>query len=854
MQHFASGKRYAAGFPACSRRKTSQGSAAVPNESFSMSAYVGIAGALKRRTVRIMKLTAVLLTLAFLQVQAHGLGQEVTLDVKGEKLEKVLSLIEKQTGYVFFTTDDLLKKARPVTLQVRNEALSRALDLCFKGQVLDYVIDGKTISVVDRKINNAPTRQTISVPIEEVKVDVTGRVVNEKGEPVQGATVVVKGSTRATATNEKGEFRLEGVEDKATLVISGINIETYEIKVRGREILAVKVQTKVSMGEAVTVTVNTGYQTFKPNEITGSVTTISKEQLDQRVATDIISKLEGITNGLVFNKDATTGNNQLRIRGESTLFGQTEPLLVVDNFPYDGNISEINPNDVENITILKDAAAASIWGVRAGNGVIVITTKKGKPNQALRIELNANTTLTEKPNLGYLPLINSSDFIDYEIFLFGQGKFNSDLIDPNKKSVSPVIEILNNRKSGLISSKDSATQIDALRNNDWRTDFLKHLYRNELNQQYQLNVSGGTNKTSYYLSAGFDKLNAALIGTESHRITLDNRTVFRPIDKLELQVSMGYTENTNKNSGNDYIPNYYPYMRLVDDNGQQLAIPQHRKVFEDTIGKYGFYDWKYYPLQERDNIENSINNQSLRLLTSLKYTLVRGLTTDITYQYYRTTSKTENLTTQNSYSIRNNLNTFAILNNGYFTGSNYPLGGSLILENEDIIGHNGRFKLDYNRAWINHSISVMAGIDVREVRTNRNTSRLMGYDKETGSFATPNPFQSYPTYPTGNSNLGGGTIYGLSNSGTLNRYRSYFADIAYSYLDRYTIFGSARFDGSNYFGVNTNNKTVPLWSVGGKWNVSKESFYHSKLLTFLGIRTTYGYNGNLSPSIAALTT
>src|SRR5690606_25196809 len=116
----------------------------------------------------------------------------------------------------------------------------------------------------------------------------------------------------------------------------------------------------------VTVTVNTGYQTFKPNEITGSVTTISKEQLDQRVAPDIISKLEGITNGLVFNKDPLNGNNQLRVRGESTMFGYTEPLIVVDNFPYDGKINEINPNDVESITVLKDAAAASIWGVRAG--------------------------------------------------------------------------------------------------------------------------------------------------------------------------------------------------------------------------------------------------------------------------------------------------------------------------------------------------------------------------------------------------------------------------------------------------------------------------------------------------------
>jgi TonB-linked SusC/RagA family outer membrane protein len=853
MQHFASGKRYAAGFPACSRRKKSQESAAVPNESFSMSAYVGIAGAFKRRTVRIMKLTAVLLTLAFLQVQANGLGQEVTLDVKGEKLEKVLSLIEKQTGYVFFTTADLLKKARPVTLQVRNEALSRALDLCFKGQVLDYVIDGKTISVVERKINNTPT-QNIPTPAEEVKVDVTGRVVNENGESVPGATVMVKGSTQATATNEKGEFRLENVDDKSVLVISGINIETYEVRVRGRENLAIKVQTRVSMSEAVTITMNTGYQEIPKERATGSFATVNKELLDQRVAPDIISKLEGITSGLVFNKDAGTGENKLRIRGESTIFGKSDPLIVLNGFPYEGDLSNINPNDIESVNVLKDAAAASIWGVQAGNGVIVLTTKKGKYNQRLKVGFNSNVSIAEKPDLFYTPQISPSDYIDFEKVLFQNGYYDGTgvFVDPTMPAISPVVEILDKQRNGEISAGEAEAQINKLRNYDLRNDLLSNLYRRSIQQQYAINISGGSSKASYYFSGGYDENKANVIGNSDNRITLNTLFTFAPINGLEIKSGLIYTEALRKTNGISMVPKALPYTRLVDDNGFPLSVAQRRSTFEDTIANHGFVDWKYRPVEERNYTDKKSRTVDTRLFASIKYSITKDLNVDFNYQYTRSILTDRFLINKNSYFIRDNLNKFAQITNGNYTGSNFPDGGILDLTTASIAGHNGRINVNYNHTWDDHSISSLVGFEAREVQRESNSSRLYGYDDENGSFINPNLFQLYDVFPFGGTNVLGGN--GSAYSGNIDRFRSYYGNLAYTFLQRYTVSASARLDGSNYFGVKANQKSVPLWSTGIKWDIDKERFFKSRQIDALSLRLTYGYNGNLDKNTAAIIT
>jgi TonB-dependent starch-binding outer membrane protein SusC len=797
----------------------------------------------------VMKLTALLILVACLQVSGNGYSQRVTLKVTNASLEEVFREIKIQSGFGFTYTTDVLKNTKPVTLHLINEPIEKVLHACLQDQGLQFKFFDRVI-VISKS-------SAITPPLEDdnqmsSRIDIKGRVVNEKGEPVAGVTVTVKGSKIATYTNQNGEFSLNTVEADAVLVFTSVNMETFEVEVSGRLELAITLKTKVTALGDVTVTpLNTGYQILKPNEVTGSVVVITKEQLDQRVAPDVISKLEGITNGLVFHKDAGNGKNILRIRGESTLFGHTEPLIIVDNFPYQGDINEINPNDVESITILKDAAAAAIWGMRAGNGVIVITTKKGRINQPMRIQLNANTTITEKPDLFYSPLISSSDFIDLEIFLFGKGKYNAELNDANKKAVSPVVEILNSRKLGLISSSDSASRINALRNNDWRDDYLEHIYRKPVSQQYQVNLSGGSAKSSYYFSAGYDKAVDAIIGNENNRITLSSHNSYKPFKQLELQFGLGYTENTIITNGFNSIPNFYPYMSLVDENGFELPVPQRRAVWEDTIANRGFINWKYYPLQEKNYRDIKNRSYSTRVSTGLKYDVISGLSVEVSYQYYRGVSNVRDLKTKESYIVRDNINRFAIVTNGNYTGTNYPNGGVLNNLLTDLVSHNGRFVINYNTAWSRHAVSALAGLDVNETRAETNGNRLYGYNDETGAFANPNFFTVYQTYPSGSATLGDP---GLVQQGSINRSRSYFSNASYTYNDKYSVSGSVRLDRANIFGVRTNQKGRPLWSIGGKWEISKESFYQRYKLPDLTLRATYGFQGNISPDAVSSVT
>ncbi|HYF29814.1 MAG TPA: SusC/RagA family TonB-linked outer membrane protein [Chitinophagaceae bacterium] len=784
-------------------------------------------------------------------VSAYGQAT-VSLSEKNTDLSKVLKKIKQQTGYSYFGPAPLLRTAQKVTIDVKDGQLIDVLDRIFQSQPFTYMLVGTTIVLKERERDDP--KKPVSSQAPSGNLDISGSVVNEKGEPADRVSVNIKGTKRTTVTDANGEFLFKKVPVDAVLVFTSVNTQPHEVNVNGQANLAVNLKTQVDALQDVTLTFNTGYQTMKANEATGSVVVVTKEQLDQRVATNIIDKLEGITNGLVFNKDALTGENKLRIRGESTINGYQSPLIVVDGFPYDGDINNINPNDVENIYVLKDAAAASIWGVQAGNGVIVITTRRGKLNQPARYEFSANFTIADKPDLFYAPRMAPSEWIDLEIDLFQRGNYNAALNDVNKRAVSPVVEILNSRKLGQISAADSSSMINALRSNDLRNEMLEHLYRKQFNQQYQFNISGGNNRMSYYFSTGYDRRQSNIVGNNDSRMTLNSQTTYLLFKGMELRAGLSYTESNGVTNGISNIPNSQPYMRLIGDNGLELAIPQHRQMFEDTISNRGFPDWKYYPLQEKKNNDRTSRSHNTRLLTGLKYSILRGLNLDFSYQYNRTFTRQRRLTGANSYFVRDRMNTFAILNNGLYAGSNFPAGALLDIDNSDLVSHYGRLSLQYNRAWIAHAIAAIAGIDVRETRTEGSGNQLYGYSEENGTFATPNLFTQYPTYPSGSARTLDALANGVYSTGTINRFRTYFTNIAYTLKQRYTVSTSVRFDGTNYFGVKTNDKTLPLWSTGAKWDISKESFYRFKLLPTLSLRVTYGYQGNLDQNRSAYAT
>jgi TonB-linked SusC/RagA family outer membrane protein len=809
----------------------------------------------------VMKMTAFLLIACFLQVAARTTAQ-VTLKERSASLEKVLDKIKQQSGYGFVYNDGLIRsKGKPVQVDVSNVPVEKALEEIFKGQdQLTYTLNGKIISVKEKESDKNSASLTpelrAGLPLPAPPPTVRGRITNEKGEAVAGVNISLKGGKVIGVTNDNGEFTLTNVADNATLVFSAVSIETAESGLNGRTVVNVAVKTKVALLDDIAVQMNTGYQKIPRERATGSFTFLKEEQLDQRIAPDIISKLEGITNGLAFNKDLK-GNSSLRIRGESTLYGNPQPLIVVDNFPYDGDINNLNPNDIENVTFLKDAAAASIWGVQAGNGVIVITTKKSKYNQPLKVELNANTTVADKPYLKYRHSMASSDFVGFEQFLFGKGYFDSYLQDVNLPAVSPGVEILNDQKNGLISATEAGARLAALRNIDWAHDVSQYVYRKPVHQQYQLNLSSGSQKASYYFSGGYDRDLANTIFAANQRISLNSQASFRPLAGLQFNVGLFYNEASQK-TGYTGMPNLYPYTQLADAQGNQLNMPIHRSRFEDTITNRGFLNWKYYPLSADNQDQQSKQNET-RVLTGLKYGFNGGIGIEILYQYQRSVTDVSVYYSPESYSMRDRYNKFAILDSkNNFTGSNFnarQLGRGMLDNSENIVqAHYGRAALTFNHTWRDHSLSALGGFETRQTETKSSTGRLNGFDRETGSIVFPNLFTSYPTYP----NLGTSMIEapgtGISIGGTLDRFRSWFSNAAYTYKDRYSFSASARLDGSNYFGVTTNQKTVPLWSAGFKWDINKEKFYHFDLLSQVSLRATYGFSGNLDRNLAAVTT
>jgi TonB-linked SusC/RagA family outer membrane protein len=820
------------------------------------------------KTLRIMKLTAFFLLSACMAASANSHSQNVTLTVKDAPLEKVFAEIKKQTGYDFVYKTEALERAQKVNVNVQNASLQQVLDLCFKGQPLTYKIFQSFIAVKSKDDSINLAKENLLPPL----IDVKGRVLNEKGEPVI-ATVTIKGTKNAVTTDEHGYFIIKGVDEGATLIITSVSIEQpLEVKVNGKTDLAVlNVNTKIVAGEEVTI--NTGYQKLSPNKATGSFEFVNNEEINRRVGTDVLSRLEGVSTSLLFDRRGYLPNqntieaSKIIIRGLSTITKSPEsikaPLIVLDNFPYNGDINNINPNDVENITILKDAAAASIYGAKAANGVIVITTKQGKYNQPLKISFNSNISIGKKPDLFYYPQMSVSDFIDLERFLFGKNMYNSVINNTTTRfGVSPVVEILAKRRSGLISSADSATQIDALRKLDVRNDYDKYVYQTSIAQQYAINVVGGSEKARYAFSGGFDKGRSNLIGNENQRVTLRIDNSFKPIKNLEINLVLAYTNSLfTNNNGIGNIGNYkysnssrvlYPYAQFADANGNHLSVVKDYRIgYVDTAGGGKLLDWKYKPLDEIDLADYKTRSQDLILGLGANYKFTNYLSAQIYYQYEHTNFKLRSYQSDQTYYTRNLINRFTQVS-GNSVQYIIPNGGILDESYLELLSHQSRGQINFSRNFSNkHWVTALAGGELREKNNIGTTRRLYGFNAQNLSFSNVDYTKTYTLY----GKLGSGLIpNGDSYSKAVERFVSLYGNAAYAYDDRYTISVSLRKDASNLFGVDINDKWQPFWSVGGSWNIFNESFYNLKWLPYLRIRSTYGYQGNVNNSIPALTT
>jgi TonB-linked SusC/RagA family outer membrane protein len=682
-------------------------------------------------------------------------------------------------------------------------------------------------------------------------------------KPLQGATVKIKSTGVSTSTNEKGEFTLSTTEANGVLTISFVGYKTIEISFSeiNRGPFKISLIEDKSILKEVSI-VSTGYQTLPKERATGSFAQVDNQLLDRRVSTDLLGRLDGVVPGLLFNRNTVNGQagqSDISIRGVSTLFANNQPLIVVDGFPYNGDLANINPNDVESITVLKDAAAASIWGVRSGNGVIVITTKKGRKNQPLSIELNANITVSNKPNLYYNPnFLPSNDFINIEEQLFSKGFYDRDL-STGYKGVSPVVQILADQRSGRVTDAVAASQINSLRNIDVRNHLSKYFYKHATNQQYALNIRGGNEKSDYFFSLGKDHNQASQTGNLNDRITINSLYNFSPVKDLTVTAGYNYIQSyTRNNSPIGSIittsPNaIYPYAQLVDANGNALSIVHdYAQNYVNTAGSGKYLDWNYRPLDELKNADNTIKSLDNRLNFGVGYKFLRHFSVDLKYQYERAVTNAVNDYNLATYYARDLINRYSTVDASGNLTTPIPVGGILQQSNSYLTAEQGRGQLNFNDTWNQkHELNAIVGFEISSTINESDAYTSYGYDKSSEiSNANINYVTSYPLNPNGSATIPTAQEFGK----TTGNFVSYFSNTAYTYGDRYTFSLSGRIDKSNLFGVNTNQKAVPLYSAGFAWDAGKESFYHLDWLPYLKLRATYGYTGNINTSATAVTT
>lgn len=842
----------------------------------------------------IMRLTIVFIILSLIQVKAAVFAQRITLEEHHVPLGKVLKKIRLQSGYDFYYDRKILEENAPVDISIHNATVEDALDNLLSGLKLSYSIDNKIVVIKQKKTS------FLTDIVDRLKaIDVNGRVTDTAGNALPGAVIKVKGVNRSVSANPDGTFYLRNVEEDAYLVITFIGYTTQQVKVLPT--LRIIMRASESKLDEVSIASN-GYQDIPKERSTGSFEVITAKMLQASSSPNILQRLEGLTSSIVFNNTQSPTNSGARasvtvpgrqgaatgydynggytisnmtIRGRNSMATNSSaaPLVVIDGIasPYD--ISLVNPDDVESITILKDAASASIWGSRAANGVLVIKTKRGKLNQPLTINFNSNVSISDKMDLFYLQKMSVSDYIDAEIYRFGQQK----LVLPTPVATnegattlySPVQEILDAMNKGTLSATAGKAQIDALRQNDIRRDQTKYLLRNQVTQNYTLTLGGGTSKLAYTLSGGYQTTQNNTVGSDLSRINAAYNMQLKLLKNLDISAGVNFSTTSSSSLGSLfmnppsgdiglYSPAFLPYSQLADANGNPATIALHRPGFLDALStKYGsrILDNSYKPLDDINESYVKSRNQNIGFNTDIRYRFSPILSASVTYNYNLTTSSSQQYYSGSSYYMRDLINMYT---DPTALTRRIPLGG--FYQSQRTPSHNQTLRglISLNKNWNDkHEINAVIGTDISDQYSlTQPVNGYYGYDPGTLKISSSlNYNTSYPLLYTNNQTGGFGTIpLGLGGQFLAARLRTFgeFVNAAYTYNRKYTFSASVRKDGNSTFGDETNRTGTPFYHMGANWSIDRESFYKLDWLPSLKARYTFGYNGNTNPGPTAI--
>jgi len=792
-----------------------------------------------KKSLLIMKLTGILLLAFCLQLSAKSIAQSVTYSGQNIPLKQIFSVIENQTGYMVSGNMELLRVSNPVTISVQSMPIENFLSLVFKNQPLNYHLVGKDI-IISRKPYIPPTQAALK-----------GRIADTLGNALPGATIRVKGKNTSTISDSEGNFTIDAVPGDV-LQVSFVGFFKKEVKINSLAPLAIfLVPQSVNMA-AVAITVNTGYQSIPRERATGSYAIIGADQLNNKLRPDLQAALEAQAPGLALTKDG-----RIEIRGVSTFNAETSPLIIVDGYPITGGLESINIDNVENVTVLKDAVAASIYGSRSSNGVIVITTKKGKSG-TMSVGYRGSFGLIQKPDLSYLNRSSTADYIDAEAELYSQSSFLYQAQYAGYSYLSKVNYLLVAKDLGLMPATEVDAEIESMKQNDGLGQLQKYLFRNQLSQQHNISLSGGSDKNTTAATIKYVTNRGNTLYTENDRAIFDLRNDWKPHKNVTVKLFSNINYSTSK-APLRTIPSFLEYYSATMFHPYDLVVNPETGQYQDIfatnpakIDRYanmdGLKPMDYNPLEDLGNEITRTQNFQMRLGGSINVKLMEGLNIEGGGVWIRGNSVTKSISGKDSYRMRLAYNDGTSISN---PSKHYIPDGDMVQEGRTLNQtYTIRGQLNFNRSFGKHQVMAIAGTEVtRDVWDNNTYPTRFGYDDQSGTFATFN----YADYNAGIYNsdmLGTSKPQNPVNIGQYNyrdnRFVSWYANGSYEFDYRFLVSGSIRLDQTNFFGTNPDYRYKPLWSVGGTYKLSNEAFFNVPWITKLYLRSSYGINGNIS--------
>lgn len=812
-----------------------------------------------------MRLTTILLIVSLLQVSAAGLAQKVTVVANKAPLENVLRTIRMQSGYdIFYDGKDLVGSA-PVNISVHDVSAEQAIMLALEKQALTYTIEGNVV-VITRKVPSVLERVVTAFS----QMEVQGRVVDEKGNPLSGANIWISGSNRGYGTGESGRFILSDMTGNETLITTYLGYKTDTLKLRGQKNVTIRMQPMVSALAEVAIAVNTGYQELDKQRATGSFGKPDMEVFKNRTGTpDIIGRLEGLVPGLVVVPGpsgktgsyitSSSGTQRSLVRGKSTVNLQSEPLYVVNGVQV-RDLSNFNPDDVMDITVLKDAAASSIYGVQATNGVIVITTKKGNPYSRIKVNYNGYFNFQNRPNFAKSHMLSSSQYIQAARETFDAAV--NPLIYMNGSIVAPHEYILYDQeahKNDPAYVARTNAQLDSLGRIDNKSQILDLWYQNAVVMNHTLSASGGGDAYNFYTSLSYADNQSTTRGTNNNSYRVNFNQTFSPARRLRISLNTSLDNTLSNYDNSASVPSsFIPYQLFKDANGNNIKLNYLKRLSPEVVADYearSGINLDYSPVDEREAGYNKRNALTINVTGNVNLNIWKGFSFDGTYGYQKGLGKGNSFKDMRDYDARYQVVSLTMpatatspikyllpITGGRYTIDDYEQR-NWTLRNQLVYAANPRYGRD--------NLSVQIGQEVLENLGKRTNSSLLGYDEDLQTYT----LLDYVTLRNGVSGTvtGYGGFYDTPYSvmEELTRNTSLFGLFNYTFNGKYSLDASWRKDKSNLFGSEHSMQRKPTYSVGAKWQLKREEFLQGiNWLNDLGLRATYGITGN-SPYVGA---